>query len=213
MTLTRPVDDRWPVSQPYGYDPDYPANGGMHYGIDYAAPVGTPCWFRESGTVSWAGFGPVGFPGVLNGAWGYYVEIVSDRDPSVRWGLAHLSKVEVRTGMHVEAGQVVGLTGGQPGAPGAGTSTGPHLHEQCIVNGERPDPDSILPPPTEDPVRRTAEQQTLIDNLLNRERYLRQLSGELATLQHENYAHALEALANDCGQDARALEGEWPEVP
>lgn len=31
----------FPVTQPYGYDPSYPLNGGFHKGIDYGCPVGT----------------------------------------------------------------------------------------------------------------------------------------------------------------------------
>lgn len=34
--------DQYAVTQPYGYDPTYPLNGGYHKGIDYGCPVGTP---------------------------------------------------------------------------------------------------------------------------------------------------------------------------
>lgn len=32
----------YPVTQPFGYDPNYPLNGGNHRGIDYGYPEGTP---------------------------------------------------------------------------------------------------------------------------------------------------------------------------
>jgi hypothetical protein len=33
---------QYPITQPYGYDPSYPLNGGWHRGIDYGSPTGTP---------------------------------------------------------------------------------------------------------------------------------------------------------------------------
>lgn len=47
----------------------------------------------------------------------------------------HLSRVYVVLGQHVAIGQVLGLSGGQRGAWGAGRSTGPHLHFGVFVNG------------------------------------------------------------------------------
>lgn len=32
----------FPITQPYGYDPTYPVNGGWHLGVDYGCPSGTP---------------------------------------------------------------------------------------------------------------------------------------------------------------------------
>lgn len=33
---------QYPITQPYGYDPSYPLNGGFHRGIDYGCPTRTP---------------------------------------------------------------------------------------------------------------------------------------------------------------------------
>lgn len=48
---------------------------------------------------------------------------------------AHLTKTCVKSGDKVEAGQLIGYTGGEPGYPNSGESSGPHLHfETRIVN-------------------------------------------------------------------------------
>ena len=48
---------------------------------------------------------------------------------------AHLSKFLVHPGQTVYKGQQIALSGGRKGAPGAGTSTGPHLHFEVLENG------------------------------------------------------------------------------
>lgn len=53
----------------------------------------------------------------------------------------HLSAVAVQPGQAVRAGDVLGLSGGTPGLPGAGKSTGPHLH--FVVWRPSPDGSSI----------------------------------------------------------------------
>ena len=52
---------------------------------------------------------------------------------------AHNSQLLVRAGQTVEAGDVVSLSGS------TGRSTGPHLHFEVRVNGERTNPRSYLP--------------------------------------------------------------------
>lgn len=48
----------------------------------------------------------------------------------------HLSEVVVARGDLLAAGELIGFTGGEPGAPGAGRSSGPHLHLQIRLNGQ-----------------------------------------------------------------------------
>ncbi|MEZ5230266.1 MAG: M23 family metallopeptidase [Acidimicrobiales bacterium] len=56
----------------------------------------------------------------------------------------HLSAVAVAAGDDVTAGQAIGLSGGQPGAPGAGNTTGPHLHLGIRVYGQSVCPQPLL---------------------------------------------------------------------
>ena len=52
--------------------------------------------------------------------------------------LAHLSRIDVKEGDEVEAGEVLGLVGA------TGRVTGPHLHWALTVQGARVDPVSLL---------------------------------------------------------------------
>ena len=95
------------------------AAGHGYPGRDYQIPVGKAMTVFKSGKVSFAG---------LSGAYGNLVVIShTDGKKSV---YAHLSKINVSVGDEIKDGEkkVIGLTGGESGAPGAGNSTGPHLH-------------------------------------------------------------------------------------
>ena len=50
----------------------------------------------------------------------------------------HLSEVnpKLEEGMWIKGGTQIGLSGGQPGAPGAGNTTGPHLHMSVRLGDE-----------------------------------------------------------------------------
>jgi hypothetical protein len=70
---------------------------------------------------------------------GWYVEI--DHGAGTRTRLGHLSAYAIpESGARVEAGQVIGRSGGARGAPGAGNSGGPHVHEERIVGGRHVNP-------------------------------------------------------------------------
>ena len=114
-----PFDGDYPVSSPFG-----PRAGGFHPGIDYGCPVGTPMIAIADGAVIFAAD-----EGANSG--GNHLAVLFDQPPdagATKYGYMHLSRFDVGVGDHVSVGQQVGLSGGAAGAPGAGNSTGPHLH-------------------------------------------------------------------------------------
>ncbi len=86
--------------------------GTMHYGIDMAAPTGTPIRTVGAGVVTQAGWQYAG----------YGITVTVDHGGGWWTLYAHASKVLVRPGQQVAAGQVVAAVGS------TGFSTGPHLH-------------------------------------------------------------------------------------
>jgi murein DD-endopeptidase MepM/ murein hydrolase activator NlpD len=83
-----------------------------HYGVDYAAPTGTPVVTIGDGRVTRAGW---------NGGFGNYVEIRHNNIYTSCYG--HLSKYGrgIRGGARVRQGQIIGYVGA------TGLATGPHL--------------------------------------------------------------------------------------
>ena len=71
------------------------------------------------------------------GGYGYYVMIDHGSGLSTLYG--HNSQLLARVGQTVEAGDVIALSGS------TGRSTGPHLHFEVRINGERTNPRSYLP--------------------------------------------------------------------
>ena len=70
------------------------------------------------------------------GGYGNYTCIQHTRTLSTCYG--HQSRILVRAGQSVRAGQVIGLTGN------TGFSTGPHLHFETRINGVPQDPMRFL---------------------------------------------------------------------
>ena len=62
-----------------------------------------------------------------SGGYGIYVEITSEDGFTVKY--AHMSQLNVSEGQSVSEHDVVGLSGN------TGASTGPHVHVECIENG------------------------------------------------------------------------------
>ena len=113
---------------------DYPA-------IDVGLPVGTPTYAIAAGQVLTA-HGTAGrFPADPNRC-GNTVTIAGI-DGAV-YTYCHLSSVAVTVGQTVLPGTTLGLTGGQPGALGAGNTTGPHLHLSIRINGTTVCPQPLL---------------------------------------------------------------------
>lgn len=90
-----------------------PHTGGVHGGLDMGTAKGTPIVAVAGGKVVRAGW---------QGAAGKAVTIRTADGKFVLYG--HMSKVQVKQGQRVTAGQRIGLVGS------TGNSTGPHLHLQ-----------------------------------------------------------------------------------
>ena len=95
----------------------------QHKGVDYGAPSGTAIRAVGEGTVDFAGW--------QNG-YGNVVEIRHSAQRSTLY--AHMSRIDVKHGAHVEQGQRVGTVGA------TGWATGPHLHFEVKVGGVQQDP-------------------------------------------------------------------------
>ena len=98
-----------------------------HTGLDISAVTGTDIKVVADGTVISAGY---------SGSYGYLVKV--DHGNGVETWYAHTSKMYVKKGDTVKAGNVIAAVGS------TGNSTGPHLHLEIRVNGETVDPQDYL---------------------------------------------------------------------
>ena len=98
-----------------------------HTGLDIAATSGTPIKVVAAGTVIAASY---------DGSYGKLVKV--DHGNGVETWYAHTSKMYVKVGEQVEAGDVIAAVGS------TGNSTGPHLHLEIRVNGEHVNPQNYL---------------------------------------------------------------------
>lgn len=109
------------ITSPFGQRA-HPVTGRVstHSGIDIACPQGTPVWAPCDGVVAnvWVDERTGG---------GLSVTIVDDAG-NLRFGFAHLWATGVAKGDRMQRGEIVAISGGEPGSEGAGRSTGPHLH-------------------------------------------------------------------------------------
>ncbi|WP_159947935.1 M23 family metallopeptidase [Rhizobium sp. 18065] len=116
------------ITSRFGNRPD-PFFGGlaMHAGIDFRAPTGTEVHSTGAGKIITAG---------VSGGYGNMVEIDHGYGLSTRYG--HMSRILVKEGDQVQAGDLIGLSGS------TGRSTGPHIHYEVRRGKEAVDPIRFL---------------------------------------------------------------------
>ena len=116
-----PLDLYWYyyVSSYYGYRKN-PVTGNeeFHRGVDIAVPTGTTVYAAHDGMVTAAAY---------DSHYGNYVVIEID---GYTTKYAHMDTLSVSAGQTVEKGTVIGTTGN------TGSSTGSHLHIECLYDGE-----------------------------------------------------------------------------
>lgn len=127
----------------------------LHQGTDFAAPIGTPVMASGSGTLEYVGW---------KGGYGKFISI---RHSAVyQTNYAHLQDYAkgIRRGAKVQQGQIIGYSGN------TGSSTGPHLHYEVVVNGKKENSQTLKLPssaPLEGNNKNFFEiQKRNIDNLI-----------------------------------------------
>lgn len=112
------------VSSKYGYRRIF---GRPHYGVDIAAPKGTPIYAYSNGKVVYAG---------QKGSYGLFIEI--EHEDGIKTRYAHCSSIYYKSGDLVRQGEHIADVGT------TGRSTGSHLHFELLVNGEPTDPANVF---------------------------------------------------------------------
>jgi murein DD-endopeptidase MepM/ murein hydrolase activator NlpD len=124
----------------------------LHGGTDFAAPIGTPIYAAADGVVEWA---------AMKGANGNLTIVKHDNG----WATYYLHQNRfmpgIAAGVRVTQGEHIGDIGT------TGRSTGPHLHYEVHIDGERVDPLEIK---TDDGARKKIEGVELAAFLRERDR-------------------------------------------
>lgn len=113
------------ISSRYGVSSSI--RSSTHTGLDIATKTGTPIKVVADGKVTFAEY---------SGSYGYLVKV--DHGNGVETWYAHTSKMYVKVGQEVNAGDVIAAVGS------TGNSTGPHLHLEVRVNGKHVNPQKYL---------------------------------------------------------------------
>ena len=103
-----------------------------HLGDDLGVAQGTKIVASDGGTIEW----------VDGGGFGWWIIVVHGNGYETIY--AHLSDRIAPNGSKVEKGDVIALSGGAEGTPGAGTSNGPHLHFEVRQGIKRLNPASLV---------------------------------------------------------------------
>lgn len=129
--LALPLKDEYRLTSPFGprIDPFTGRKGSMHTGLDMAAPLGTPIYAAEAGTVilaqSWSGYGNTVIIDHGNGMWTLY-------------GHIRQGGIKVEKGQTVKRGEKIAEVGS------TGNSTGNHVHFEVRLNDKAVNPNGYL---------------------------------------------------------------------
>ncbi|MCX7283415.1 MAG: M23 family metallopeptidase [Novosphingobium sp.] len=124
----------------------------LHGGTDFAAPIGTPIYAAADGVIEFA---------AMKGANGNLTILRHDNGWETYYLHQNVFEPGIAAGVRVTQGQHIGDIGT------TGRSTGPHLHYEVHINGERVDPQSI---PADESSRKRIEGATLQAFLKERDR-------------------------------------------
>jgi len=123
------VPSLWPVvgriTSAFGDTRECPSSGGTkpHSGVDISVPLGTPVLAPADGVIRFAG---------RESEYGRLVRVDHGNGFSTCYG--HLKEFLVQVGDKIRKGQPVGTVGI------SGNSTGPHLHYEVLLHGNRTNP-------------------------------------------------------------------------
>jgi len=126
LPVGRPLEGK--LNSKFGYRKDpFKSKTGFHPGIDIDADYGETIVSTAEGTVSKAGWHH-----------SYGRTVILDHKDGYETLYGHMSKVSVKEGQKVTAGEVIGKAGS------TGRSSGTHLHYEIVKNGKRVDPTHYL---------------------------------------------------------------------
>lgn len=123
ISLIKPIASGYTITSRFGQ-----RSSGTHTGLDIAAPMGTNIHAAASGTVVTSGWSDYGY--------GYHVVISHGNGVYTLYG--HCSRLYATVGDVVNQGDTIATVGS------TGNSTGPHLHLEIRVNGQKLNPQYYL---------------------------------------------------------------------
>lgn len=116
------------INSGFGYRKDpFNLKSAFHPGVDIDAKFGQPVVATADGVVEYAGWYKT-----------YGEAVIIDHKDDYQTLYGHLSKIRVKEGQGVKAGDIIGYAGS------TGRSTGPHLHYEVIKDGKTVDPANYL---------------------------------------------------------------------
>ena len=129
LNLSYPIPSHTAISDGW---PNH-SSGRYHGALDFPAPSGSNVLSAQSGEVLFVGNEPKGY--------GKYIMVYHGRDSKGRTVVtlyAHNSLIVAKKGQKVSKGDIIALSGN------TGRSTGPHLHFEVRINGQKVNPTNYL---------------------------------------------------------------------